>query len=371
MSQGFTNKVEKADINLDNVTNDAQVKKIASSTDNAVMRWDGTSGDTPQDSQATIDDNGSINIPSGQTYKINGAALSKSDVGLGNVPNSDHTAQGYITSAGVTFENLNTNEDVGTGASQVAAGNHAHAESEITFTDITTNNVSTSKHGFVPKAPDDSQKYLDGTGGWTSLTLNKLDATAAPTTGDDTGDGYSVGSVWVDVTNDKAYICVDASSGAAVWNFIGGEKIAAHVSLSSSQSSNLAADNQIEFDTLDLVSGSGVTLSTGSGQENGIVTLPSDKTFLVFGAIYAGYSASSGWAYFELRNNSNDSAFHSYGTNAISWSNQKAINMSLQPVFSSIIDTSGGSVSFKVDVQSMASLNEIGYQGTFMVIQEV
>lgn len=47
--------------------------------------------------------------------------------------------------------------------------------------------------------------------------LDKLDATTAPTTGDDSGDGYSVGSLWIDLTADRAYVCVDASSGAAVW----------------------------------------------------------------------------------------------------------------------------------------------------------
>ena len=47
---------------------------------------------------------------------------------------------------------------------------------------------------------------------------NKFDATAAPTVNDDTSAGYSVGSTWIDVTNDKAYNCVDATTGAAVWN---------------------------------------------------------------------------------------------------------------------------------------------------------
>lgn len=51
----------------------------------------------------------------------------------------------------------------------------------------------------------------------TGLAQNKYDATSAPTAGDDTNDGYSVGSVWVDVTADRFYICVDASAGAAVW----------------------------------------------------------------------------------------------------------------------------------------------------------
>lgn len=47
--------------------------------------------------------------------------------------------------------------------------------------------------------------------------LNKLDATEAPGVGDDSADGYSVGSRWLDVTNDKAYVCLDATEGAAVW----------------------------------------------------------------------------------------------------------------------------------------------------------
>jgi len=51
---------------------------------------------------------------------------------------------------------------------------------------------------------------------------NKFDATAAPTVNDDTSAGFSVGSTWIDVTNDKAYNCVDATAGAAIWNEAGG-----------------------------------------------------------------------------------------------------------------------------------------------------
>lgn len=42
------------------------------------------------------------------------------------------------------------------------------AESNVTFTDITTNNVSTTKHGFAPKAPNDATKFLDGTGAYSN-----------------------------------------------------------------------------------------------------------------------------------------------------------------------------------------------------------
>lgn len=47
--------------------------------------------------------------------------------------------------------------------------------------------------------------------------LRNIAATAAPTVNDDSADGYSPDSTWTDVTNDKSYVCVDATVGAAVW----------------------------------------------------------------------------------------------------------------------------------------------------------
>lgn len=47
--------------------------------------------------------------------------------------------------------------------------------------------------------------------------IHKLDATTAPTTSDDTEDGYTPGSLWVDVSNFVAYICLDATANSAVW----------------------------------------------------------------------------------------------------------------------------------------------------------
>jgi hypothetical protein len=52
-----------------------------SSTDNAVTRFDSTTGKLLQNSLVTIDDSGSVNIPAGQTYKINGTALAATNVG--------------------------------------------------------------------------------------------------------------------------------------------------------------------------------------------------------------------------------------------------------------------------------------------------
>lgn len=61
---------------------------------------------------------------------------------------------------------------------------------------------------------------FDGVGGATAIKL-KLNGTTAPTANDDSGDGYGVGSVWIDTTNDRFYVCVDATLTAAVWlNFL-------------------------------------------------------------------------------------------------------------------------------------------------------
>ena len=39
-------------------------------------------------------------------------------------------------------------------------------DADLSVSNITTNNVSTSAHGFAPKAPNDATKYLDGTGAY-------------------------------------------------------------------------------------------------------------------------------------------------------------------------------------------------------------
>lgn len=51
---------------------------------------------------------------------------------------------------------------------------------------------------------------------------HNLEAAAAPGVGDDRGDGYSVGSLWADVSSLPAtiYICRDNAVGAAVWTQI-------------------------------------------------------------------------------------------------------------------------------------------------------
>jgi hypothetical protein len=50
-----------------------------------------------------------------------------------------------------------------------------------------------------------------------AIKLNAYAKTAAPTVNDDSADGYTVGSRWIDTTNDRMYTAVDVTPGAAIW----------------------------------------------------------------------------------------------------------------------------------------------------------
>lgn len=50
---------------------------------------------------------------------------------------------------------------------------------------------------------------------------NNLAATTAPGVSNDGTQGYAVGSKWIDVLNNTAYFCLDASTGAALWQEVG------------------------------------------------------------------------------------------------------------------------------------------------------
>lgn len=49
---------------------------------------------------------------------------------------------------------------------------------------------------------------------------DNLGSTLAPTSNNDGTEGYTVGSHWIDISNDIVYVCTDASTGAAVWKLV-------------------------------------------------------------------------------------------------------------------------------------------------------
>ncbi len=102
---------------------------------------------------------GALGTPSGGTAtNITGlpeGGLSLTDITTNNVTSTKH---GFTPkSPGDATQFLN------------GAATNAYAQvkdSDLSTTDITTNNVSTSKHGFMPKLPNDATKYIDGTGAY-------------------------------------------------------------------------------------------------------------------------------------------------------------------------------------------------------------
>lgn len=84
------------------------------------------------------------------------------------------TASASATLASADFVNQGTTTTVLHGN---AAGNPAFSaviEADITLADNATNNVSTARHGFAPKAPNDVTKFLDGTGAYSAPTTGTV-----------------------------------------------------------------------------------------------------------------------------------------------------------------------------------------------------
>ena len=84
----------------------------------------------------------------------------------------------------------------------------------------TTDYTATNGTSIVLASGASAGQILEAVGLTTfSLVNGKINyaGTAAPTAGDDNADGYRVGSMWIDITNDESYRCVDDTTGAAVW----------------------------------------------------------------------------------------------------------------------------------------------------------
>jgi hypothetical protein len=105
-----------------------------------------------------------------------------------------------------------------TSLSDIGTNTHANIDTHIANTS-NPHSVTASQAAAVPNSTFTATgDTLRGTGAGTyEKVMNNMNASVAPTANEDSGDGYSVGSRWIDTTADKEYICLDSSVGAAVW----------------------------------------------------------------------------------------------------------------------------------------------------------
>jgi hypothetical protein len=91
-----------ANWNIIQVNIDGSVVGPASSTDNAIVRFDGVTGKIIQNGLASVDDSGSVNIPTGQAYEINNVDILTADTLGSSVVTSSLTTVGTLSSGNAT-----------------------------------------------------------------------------------------------------------------------------------------------------------------------------------------------------------------------------------------------------------------------------
>ena len=150
---------------------------------------------------ADLKANGGLSIESGKIAVDLGATNLSGNLGVvsGGTGATTFTAnyfiQGNGTGALSSTKAVPSGDVVGTTDSQTLIGKTISANNN-TITDLTSSDVGL---------------------GNVANTKNNYAATTNPSTSDDSGQGYTVGSVWVNTSNGNVYQATSVATGAAVW----------------------------------------------------------------------------------------------------------------------------------------------------------
>ena len=134
-------------------------------------------------------------------------------------------------------------------------------------------------------------KFGDGTTAWNSLPYFSVIKNNTAANWTSTNPILALGEMGLETDTQK----IKFGNGTTAWNslsYFGGATSFKYgeYSLSADQTTNIATNNHIEFNTK--VGGSLNSPSTGSGQANGVITLPAGKTYKIQLMVCANYSAA-------------------------------------------------------------------------------
>lgn len=153
----------------------------------------------------------------------------------------------------------------------------------------------------------------------------------------------------------------------------GAAKLFATITLSATQpSTRLNAGDHIELDTIfDESPSSGILVSTGADQANGLVTLPQGHVFKVSGYLNGTFNASTVFAIHAIRNNTLAAIV---SPNARTFSRNANNADSHVPI--AFIDTDGGATEIEWRIISETGLIQAigtasGVGETYLVVEEI
>lgn len=210
--------------------------------------------------------------------------------GGSTIASSSQINDGVVTSGDIANDSI-LNEDLNS--------NIAIPESKILLSDNTTLDVSITKHGLVPKAPNDTTKFLRGDGTWTTIP-NPL----VYKNGTDISRGGAAASSVLNIAHGLGTIPKKVRI-TAFYN----ANTAGNVDLSSSYGSYNGTTNSCVYNVVN--AGGGLLLNTdntygiflsnmaGSADQKAVITVDATNIILTFTktgvGLTGGYSIALMW----------------------------------------------------------------------------
>ena len=174
---------------------------------------------------------GNIQINAGEELDVTNANieglshLSLNDIGSNTHAQidshiADATKHRSINDAGTSTTDLWSASKITSSLAGKSNTGHTHVAADVTDFQTTvssnTDVAASVTHASNTSNPHSVTKTQVGLSNVQNTKVN-LSSTTTPTTTDDSSLLYSVGSLWINVSTGRGYVCVDASVGAAVW----------------------------------------------------------------------------------------------------------------------------------------------------------